>query len=107
MLLNFQWPDSVFLWMLNGVGVIALVVWIAVAVSQLRLRPRLEREAPERLAVRVWGFPWLTILALAAMGAVLVLLAVDTSSRPQVVGSGVLTAVVLSAALIRHRRARA
>ncbi|MEV5942808.1 amino acid permease [Streptomyces sp. NPDC051994] len=105
-LLNFQWPDSVFLWMLNGVGAIALVVWIAVAVSQLRLRAVLEREAPERLVFRMWGFPALTILALVAMGAVLVLLAVKESSRPQVVGTGVVTAAVLAVGLLRQRRQR-
>lgn len=105
-LLNFQWPDSVFMWMLNGVGAIALVVWIAVAVSQLRLRRVLEREAPELLAVRMWGFPGLTVLSLAAMGAVLVLLAAEESSRPQVVGTGVLTAAVLAVGVFRHRRSR-
>ncbi|MFE2284385.1 amino acid permease [Streptomyces sp. NPDC059443] len=105
-LLNFQWPDSVFLWMLNAVGSIALVVWIAVAVSQLRLRGVLEREAPERLAMRMWGFPGLTILALAAMGLVLVLLAAEESSRPQVVGTGVLTALVLALGLVRQRQSR-
>ncbi|MCF4139006.1 amino acid permease [Streptomyces sp. Tue 6430] len=105
-LLNFWWPDSVFLWMLNGVGAIALVVWITVAVSQLRLRAVAEREAPERLVFRVWGFPGLTILALVAMGALLVLLAVEESSRPQVVGTGVLTAVVLAIGLVRERRRR-
>lgn len=106
-LLNFRWPDSVFLWMLNGIGVIALVVWIAVAVSQLRLRTELERAAPERLALRMWGFPGLTILALVAMGALLVLLAAQESSRPQVVGTGLLTAFVVTMGLVRHGRTRA
>ncbi|MFJ8754902.1 amino acid permease [Streptomyces sp. NPDC102441] len=103
-LLNIWWPDSVFLWMLNAVGAIALVVWIAVAVSQLRLRVELEREAPERLKLRMWGFPGLTILSLVVMGGVLVLLAVDDSSRPQVIGTGVLTAVVLAAGILRQWR---
>lgn len=103
-LLNIWWPDSVFLWMLNAVGAIALVVWIAVAVSQLRLRAQLEREAPERLKLRMWGFPGLTILSLVTMGAVLVLLVVDDASRPQVIGTGVLTAVVLAIGVLRQRR---
>ncbi|MGW6912696.1 amino acid permease [Kitasatospora sp. NPDC054939] len=103
-LLNFKWPDSVFLWMLNSVGAIALVVWIAVAATQLRLRTELERTAPERLALRVWAFPGLTVLALAAMAVVLVLLAADPETRPQVVGTAVLTAVVLAAGLVRARR---
>ncbi|MDT9683063.1 amino acid permease [Streptomyces sp. TRM76323] len=103
-LLNFQWPDSVFLWMLNSVGAIALVVWMAVAATQLRLRAVLERTAPERLTVRVWGYPALTVLALLAMGIVLVLLAADRGTRPQVVGTGILTAVVLAVGVLRQRR---
>ncbi|OEJ22322.1 amino acid permease [Streptomyces subrutilus] len=105
-LLNFQWPDSVFMWMLNAVGAIGLVVWIAVAVSQLRLRAQLEREAPQRLVLRMWGFPGLTIAALLAMVLVLVLLAAEESSRPQVVGTGILTAVVLAVGVMRQRRHR-
>jgi aromatic amino acid permease len=103
-LLNFTWPDSVFLWMLNSVGAIALVVWIAVAATQLRLRAEFERVAPERLKVRVWGFPGLTILALLAMGTILVLLAADEGTRPQVVGTGILTTAVLVIGVTRHRR---
>ncbi|WP_435847302.1 amino acid permease [Streptomyces eurythermus] len=102
-LLNFEWPDSVFLWMLNSVGAIALVVWIAVAATQLRLRIELERTAPDRLTVRVWGYPALTVLALLAMGTVLVLLAADKGTRPQVVGTGVLTAAVLAIGALRQR----
>jgi aromatic amino acid permease len=106
-LMDFRWPDSVFLWMLNSVGAIALVVWIAVAATQLRLRGRLERTAPERLAIRVWGFPGLTIGALAAMGAVLVLLAADGDTRPQILGTGVLTTAILAAGLLRRTVLRA
>ena len=35
--------------------------------SQLRMRRRLEREAPEKLAVRMWAFPCLTWVALAGI----------------------------------------
>ncbi|MEU6070690.1 amino acid permease [Streptomyces sp. NPDC047082] len=102
-LLNFEWPDSIFLWMLNSVGAIALVVWIAVAATQLRLRAELERTAPERLTVRVWGYPALTVLALLAMGTVLVLLAANKGTRPQVVGTGILTTAILAIGVLRQR----
>ena len=36
------------------------------------MRRRLEREAPERLKLRMWLFPWLTYFAIAAMVAVIV-----------------------------------
>ncbi|WP_280722478.1 amino acid permease [Kitasatospora sp. MAA4] len=104
-LLNLIWPQTVFLWMLDSVGAIGLVVWISVGMSQLRLRARMQRDA-ERPAVPMWGFPYVTLLALTAMAAVLVLLAADGSTRPEVVGTGLLTAAVLVAAAVRSHFSR-
>ena len=56
-LLNLKWPDTVFLYMLNAVGAVLLFVWGLIAVSQLRLRRGIEREAPEALALRMWASP--------------------------------------------------
>ncbi|MFF8842959.1 amino acid permease [Streptomyces sp. NPDC015127] len=105
-LLNLKWPDSVFLYMLNAVGAVLLFVWGLIAVSQLRLRRRIEAETPERLTLRMWAFPWLTWAALAAMAAVLVLMLNDDAARPQVLWSGGATAAVLLVAAVREVRAR-
>ncbi|RST13662.1 amino acid permease [Streptomyces sp. WAC05374] len=105
-LLNLEWPDSVFLYMLNAVGAVLLFVWGLIAVSQLRLRRRIEREAPQTLSLRMWGFPWLTWTALAAMAAVLVLMLLDDGSRPQVLWSGAATGTVLAVAWVREWRTR-
>ncbi|MEU3371614.1 amino acid permease [Streptomyces sp. NPDC006711] len=105
-LLNLKWPDSVFLYMLNAVGAVLLFVWALIALSQLRLRRRIEREAPETLSLKMWAFPWLTRAALAAMGAVLVLMLFDASARPQVLWSAGATAVVLVVAGVRELRTR-
>ncbi|KOG17779.1 MULTISPECIES: amino acid permease [Streptomyces] len=105
-LLNLKWPDSVFLYMLNAVGAVLLFVWALIAVSQLRLRRRIEREAPETLTLRMWGFPWLTWVALAAMAAVLVLMLCDDGARPQVLWSAAATAVVLGVAWVREMRTK-
>ncbi len=105
-LLNLKWPDTVFLYLLNAVGAVLLVVWGLVAASQLRLRRRLELEAPEKLTLKMWGFPWLSWAALAAMVVVLVLMLTDDTARPQVLWSGAATAAVLSVALVRELRSR-
>ncbi|MET9362002.1 amino acid permease [Streptomyces sp. NPDC006632] len=105
-LLNLKWPDSVFLYMLNAVGAVLLFVWALIALSQLRLRRRIEREAPETLTLRMWAFPYLTWAALAAMAAVLVLMLFDASARPQVLWSAAATAVVLAVAGVRELRTR-
>ncbi|WP_406860918.1 amino acid permease [Streptomyces sp. HUAS MG47] len=105
-LLNLMWPDTVFLYLLNAVGAVLLFVWGLIAVSQLRLRRRIEREAPEKLTLRMWGFPWLSWTALVAIGAVLVLMLTDDATRPQVLWSAAATGAVLLAAGARELRDR-
>lgn len=57
--LNFFAPAGVFEFLLASSGAIALLVYLVIAISQLRMRARLEREHVE-LAFRMWLFPWLT-----------------------------------------------
>ncbi|MFG2787221.1 amino acid permease [Streptomyces sp. NPDC048419] len=92
--LSYWRPDDVFPWLLNMIGAVILVVWIFIAASQLRLRALLEREAPEKLTVRMWAFPWLTWLALAAMATIFVLMAREPDTRVQLYGTGAMTAVL-------------
>jgi aromatic amino acid permease len=105
-LLNLKWPESVFLYMLNSVGAVLLFVWALIAASQLRLRRLVEREAPERLVLRMWGFPWLTWVTLAAMAAVIGLMLTDGTARPQLLWSTGATALVVAVAGVRELRAR-
>jgi aromatic amino acid permease len=104
--LNLLWPDTVFLYLLNAVGAVLLFVWGLIAVSQLKLRRRIEREMPEKLTLKMWAFPYLTWAALAAMGVVLVLMLLDGTARPQLLWSAGATALVLLVSLVRELRAR-
>ncbi|WP_372500492.1 amino acid permease [Streptomyces meridianus] len=104
-LLSYWWPDTVFKWLLNMVGAAVLVVWGFIAVAQLRMRRRLEREAPEKLVVRMWLFPGLTWAALAGVAAILVLMAGQDDTRVQLYFTGGLAAVLAGVGLIRQKRA--
>ncbi|MET9589714.1 amino acid permease [Streptomyces sp. NPDC006516] len=104
-LLNLKWPDTVFLYMLNSVGAVLLFVWGLIAASQLRLRRRLEREAPGALTLRMWCFPYLTWATLAGLLAVLLLMLTDEAARPQVLWSAGATGLVLFVAAVREVRA--
>ncbi|MBL1080684.1 amino acid permease [Streptomyces actinomycinicus] len=105
-LLSYWRPDDVFPWLLNMIGAVILVVWIFIAVSQLMLRRRIEREAPEKLVVRMWAFPWLTWVALAGMVAIFVLMAREPDTRVQLYSTGAMT-LVLAAVGYAWQRARA
>ena len=105
--LSYWRPDDVFPWLLNMIGAVILVVWMFIAVSQLLLRRRLER-ARQTPVVRMWAFPVLTWVALAAMVAVLVLMAREPDTRTQLWSTGGMTLLLAAAGFLRQRaRARA
>ncbi|MFD3720464.1 amino acid permease [Streptomyces sp. NPDC058674] len=106
-LLSYWYPQTLFAWLLNMVGGVILVVWGFIAVSQFLLRRRLEREAPGKLVVRMWGFPYLTWAALAGVVGVLVLMALGEDTRVQVVFTGGLTAALAATGYVLQRRAAA
>ncbi|MCH0542753.1 amino acid permease [Streptomyces sp. MUM 203J] len=102
-LLSYWRPDDVFMWLLRTIGAIILVVWFFIAVSQLVLRRRLEREAPEKLAVRMWAYPYLTYAALAGIVAVFVLMARDPGTRTELYYTGGLVLLLGVAGYIHQR----
>ncbi|WP_275464673.1 amino acid permease [Streptomyces noursei] len=102
-LLSFWWPTTVFQWLLNMVGAAVLVVWGFIAVAQLRTRRRLEREAPEKLIVKMWAFPYLTWVALAGVAVVLVLMLRDENQRIQLLFTGGFGLVLTVIGVVRQR----
>lgn len=103
--LNFLWPDTVFLFLLNAAGTAMLFVWTLVACSQLRLRGVIDRSGTN--TVRMWGHPYLTWVALAAMVGLLVAMVIGSDTRTQVVSCGIVCLILLSVGLLRRRRAGA
>ncbi|MGW6461222.1 amino acid permease [Streptomyces sp. NPDC055078] len=101
-LLSYWRPDDVFMWLLNMIGAIILVVWIFIAVSQLILRRRLERDEPGRLTVRMWWYPGLTWVALAGMVTVFVLMAREPDTRTQLYYTGGLALALALAGYLRQ-----
>ncbi|MFI1400029.1 amino acid permease [Streptomyces sp. NPDC020681] len=105
-LLSYWRPNDVFMWLLNMIGAIILVVWIFIAVSQLLLRRRTEREAPQTLVVKMWLYPTLTWLALAGMAAIFVLMAREPDTRTQLYYTGGLTLALALVGYVRQLSAR-
>src|ERR687893_201041 len=99
----YFFPEEIFTWLINASGAIALFVYLLIAISELMMRRRLEREAPERLQIRMWLYPWLTYLSIAAMAAVLVAMFVIPDQRPLLIASVIALAVILVAYLIRRQ----
>src|SRR3954447_2984016 len=85
-------PDTVFSFLLNSSGAVILFVYLLIAVSQVLLR---RRTAPEKLTVKMWAFPVLSFIVIAAILAVLVQMAFDDSARTQLALSLASWAVVV------------
>ncbi|OAH10208.1 amino acid permease [Streptomyces jeddahensis] len=106
---NYLWPDTVFRFLLNSSGAIALFVWLVICFSQLRMRKIILREDPEKLVVRMWLFPYLTWATIALITFVLGYMLTDDGEgggRIQVLLSVLLAALVVAVALVRERLGR-
>jgi GABA permease len=102
-LIYYFFPEQVFTWLINASGAIALFAYLLIAISELVMRRRLERESPERLQLRMWLYPWLTYLSIAAMVAVLLAMVVIPEQRPLLIASVISAVVILIAYLLRRR----
>jgi GABA permease len=79
--MSYVSPDKVFAFLVNSYGTVAIFVYVLIAAAQLKLRRRLERESPERLRVRMWGFPHLTRFAISLMLAIVTSMAFIPDQR--------------------------
>jgi len=103
--LNWAWPDAVLPALLNVVGSTLLIVWSSIAISQIVLRKRAEREG-HPLPMKVWGFPWLSYLTLALLGGIMVLVMWDSAARTQLLLTFGLTALLALIARFALRKSR-
>ena len=96
-------PGKIFAYLLAASGAVALLVYLAIAVSQFVLS-RTMRSAGERAPVRMWLFPYLTIGVIVAIVAVLVLMAFDPDQQQAIFLSLISAALIVGAGVIVRRR---
>jgi len=80
-IMSYVSPDGVFAFLVSSYGTVAIFVYLLIAMAQLRLRARLEQEAPEKLRLRMWGYPYLTWLAILAMVGIVAAMAFIPEQR--------------------------
>lgn len=98
---NYTSPDTVFSFLLNSSGAIALFVWLVICLTQLRMRGILMREAPEKVTVKMWLFPYLTWATAAMITFVLGYMVYDKDNRETVLLSLLVAAVVVVIGVVR------
>jgi GABA permease len=97
-------PNGVFLFLINTSGAIILMIYMIIALGEIRLRRRFESEGVH-LSLRMWLFPWLSWAVVAGIGVVLVLMATTPDLRRQLLWSAASVAVVAIAYVVRERMA--
>ncbi|MGQ4435219.1 MULTISPECIES: amino acid permease [unclassified Streptomyces] len=104
---NYAYPDTVFLFLVNSSGAVALFVWLVICASQLRMRRIIERESPEKLVVRMWLYPYLTWATIALIVFVLGYMLTDTkgesSGRTTVLLSLLVALAVIAVSVVKER----
>jgi GABA permease len=79
--MSYVSPDTVFAFLVNSYGTVAIFVYVVIAMSELRLRARLEKEAPGRLLLRMWAYPYLTYFTIATMLTIVLAMAFIPDQR--------------------------
>ncbi|BAE73449.1 GABA permease [Sodalis glossinidius str. 'morsitans'] len=105
-LVNYLFPGKVFGFLLSSTGAVALLVYLFIAVSQLRMRGILERQG-QPPQFKMWLFPWLNWLSIGIIASVLGYMACAPSYRYEALMTGVVALIVFLFSLMvcRHRAA--
>lgn len=101
--LNYVWAEEVLGILLNIVGSTIIVTWSVTIGSHIVLRTRADADG-EHLPMRMWAFPYVSYLALAAVLAIIVLGMSDPGVRTQLLLTAGLMVVLLAIGALRARR---
>jgi len=100
-------PSVVFAFLVNASGAIIAMIYLAIAVSEVRWRRARERAGEPPPTLPMWLFPWLSYLAMAGMLLVLIAMALTPTHRAEFWTSTISIAVALLAYVFRRGRAGA
>lgn len=96
-------PSLVFAFLVNASGALIVFIYLAIAVSQVRLRTVAERAGKPAPVLPMWLFPWLSYVAIAGMIAVLIAMVI-TPSHFQAFWTSVASVVVALLAFVVFRK---
>ncbi|MFI4890496.1 MAG: amino acid permease [Steroidobacterales bacterium] len=97
--------QKVFDFLVSSSGALIVFVYMTIVVAQMVLRKRRESAGLPKPAIEMWLFPWLSLLALGGMAAVLVAMAV-TPALQQDFQASCVTLVVAIGAYLAVRQVR-
>ncbi len=99
-------PSVVFAFLVNASGAVIALIYLALAVSQVRTRRARDQAGLPRPALPMWCFPWLSYVGIFGMGMVLIAMALTPEHRAEFWASTISVALALLAYFV-FRRGRA
>jgi gamma-aminobutyrate permease len=104
---NYFLPTAaVYNFLLDSCGAVAVVVYVTITATHIRSRMTMSREQSAELQFRMWLFPYLDILVLVTLAAVIVGMVSSSSSQRSFMLTALVTALAIIAGLVRQRRLR-
>ncbi|MGY2374701.1 GABA permease [Pseudomonas sp. SDO524_S393] len=103
---NYVAPAAVFEFLLASSGAIALLVYLVIAVSQLRMRQK-RTAAGEKIVFKMWLFPGLTYAVMVFIVGTLTVMLFQEAHRIEIIATGILSVLVVVAGLIVSSRRKA
>ncbi len=103
---NYVAPAAVFEFLLASSGAIALLVYLVIAVSQLRMRQK-RTAAGEKIVFKMWLFPGLTYAVMVFIVGTLTIMLFQEAHRVEIIATGVLSLLVVAAGLMVSSRRKA
>lgn len=97
-------PDDAFTLLVNASGALMLMVYLLVAVAQIRLRRVRQAEGAPPPPIRMWLFPWLSWAAVIGIVGLLVAMGFMPALRSQLFASLCVAALAILAFLLLRRR---
>lgn len=100
---NYTAPEAVFGFLMSTTGATILLMYIVIAVSQLRMRRQLEA-ANQPIGLKTWFYPWLTWATIFCMIAITLMMLIREETRSAVASTTLLGFIIVGIALfIQHR----
>ncbi len=100
-------PQVVFAFLVNASGALVVLIYMIIAVAQIRLRRARSAAEQKALPVQMWLYPFASYVAVAGMAVVLVAMAITPSMASEFYTSMATVALALAAAWVHGRRKRA
>ena len=94
--------QGLFTFLVNASGAIMLVIYLMIALAQIRRRHAVQQGGQARLVIRMWLHPWLSWATVLGIVLVLASMLFRPAERTQLAASALSVAVVLVAYVWRH-----